>query len=74
MDAGSYAFYADHQEIRKDRFLAFKNRSWSGRFKVEYYMRASYPGTFMMKPAQISLMYAPEIFGRTVPRIINIKE
>lgn len=74
MTDGAYNFYADHQEIRKDRFLAFKNRSWSGKFKVEYYMRASYPGTFMMKPAQISLMYAPEIFGRTVPRIINIKE
>ncbi|MDD3001263.1 MAG: alpha-2-macroglobulin family protein [Candidatus Riflebacteria bacterium] len=74
MDDGAYTFYADHQEIRKDRFLAFKNRSWSGKFKIEYYMRASYPGSFMMKPAQVSLMYAPEIYGRTAPTVINIEE
>lgn len=71
---GSYPFYADHEEMHKDRLTVFKNRAWSGRFRIEYYLRAAYPGTFTMKPTQIGLMYEPEIYGRSESKSITISE
>lgn len=71
---GSYDFYPTHSEIKKDKFLAFKTQGWSGRFKLSYYLRASCPGVYKTKPAQISLMYAPEIHGRSSASTIIIEE
>jgi uncharacterized protein YfaS (alpha-2-macroglobulin family) len=70
---GAYSFYPDHREFRNDRLLAFKNRAWSGRFRLVYYLRAICEGTFIMKPSQISLMYNPEIIGMTVPQTITVQ-
>ncbi len=69
---GAYTFYANHQEMRKDRLLAFKNHFWSGKFKLVYYLRAICEGTFRMKPTQASLMYNPEVNGMGVPATITI--
>ena len=69
---GAYLFYPDHQEIRNDRVLAFKNRFWSGRFRMQYYVRAICEGEFLMKPTVLSLMYEPEITGMTTPRQIKV--
>lgn len=71
-DSGAYSFYPDHKEFRNDRILAFKNRLWSGRFRLVYYLRAICEGNFTMKPTQVSLMYSPEISGMTVPKTINV--
>ncbi len=71
---GSYGFYPSYSEIKKDKFLAFKNRGWSGRFRVSYYLRASCPGVYKVKPAQISLMYEPEFYGRSNASSITIEE
>lgn len=68
----TYTFYANHQEFRNDRLLAFKNRFWSGRFKLVYYLRAICEGTFRMKPTQASLMYNPEIYGMSAPATIKV--
>jgi hypothetical protein len=69
---GAYTFYADHRELRNDRLLAFKNRSWSGRFRLVYYLRAVCEGTFKMKPSQVGLMYNPEYYGMSVPKTITV--
>ncbi|MDD3145868.1 MAG: alpha-2-macroglobulin family protein [Candidatus Riflebacteria bacterium] len=69
---GAYTFYANHQEMRKDKLLAFRNHFWSGRFKLVYYLRAICEGTFKMKPTQISLMYNPEIIGMSVPAMVTV--
>lgn len=69
---GAYTFYADHQEMQNDKLLAFKNRLWSGRFRLIYYVRAVCEGEFKMKPTRISLMYEPEIYGMTVPQSIKV--
>lgn len=69
---GAYTFYADHQEIHNDRLLAFKNRFWSGRFRVTYYLRAVCEGEFKMKPSRISLMYDPEFYGMNTPQKVKI--
>jgi hypothetical protein len=70
---GSYRFYADHQEMHNDKVLAFKNRLWSGSFRLEYYLRAVCEGKFKMKPTRVSLMYDPEIYGMTTAKEIEIK-
>ncbi|GAB4279201.1 MAG: hypothetical protein Kow0029_22990 [Candidatus Rifleibacteriota bacterium] len=69
---GAYTFYADHQEMQIDRLLAFKNRFWSGRFRLVYYVRAVCEGEFKMKPTRISLMYDPEIYGMTAPSSVKV--
>lgn len=69
---GAYLFYPDHQEIRNDRMLAFKNRFWSGRFRMVYYVRAICEGEFLMKPTVLSLMYDPEVTGMTTARRIRV--
>ncbi|MBU1109147.1 MAG: hypothetical protein KKB51_20890 [Candidatus Riflebacteria bacterium] len=69
---GAYSFYADHRELRNDRLLAFKNRLWSGRFRIVYYLRAICEGNFKMKPTQVSLMYNPEYYGMSVPKTITV--
>ncbi len=69
---GAYTFYANHQEMRKDRLLAFRNHFWSGRFKLVYYLRAICEGSFKMKPTQVSLMYNPEIIGMSVPATVTV--
>ncbi len=71
-DRGAWDFYADHQEIQNDRLLAFKNRFWSGRFRVVYYLRAVCEGEFKMKPTRISLMYDPEFHGMTTASKIKV--
>lgn len=68
----AYTFYANHQELRKDRLLAFKNHFWSGRFRLVYYLRAICEGSFKMKPTQVSLMYNPEINGMSTPATVQI--
>ncbi|MGM0598877.1 MAG: alpha-2-macroglobulin family protein [Candidatus Rifleibacteriota bacterium] len=70
---GSYRFYANHQEMHDDKVLAFKNRLWSGSFRLEYYLRAVCEGRFKMKPTHVSLMYNPEIYGMTIAKEIEIK-
>ena len=70
---GSYHFYADHQEMHNDKILAFKNRLWSGSFRLEYYLRAVCEGRFKMKPTHVSLMYNPEIYGMTRAKEIEIE-
>ncbi|OGK04721.1 MAG: hypothetical protein A2W80_05460, partial [Candidatus Riflebacteria bacterium GWC2_50_8] len=69
---GAYTFYADHRELRNDRLLAFKNRMWSGRFRIVYYLRAVCEGTFKMKPTQVGLMYNPEYYGMSVPKTVTV--
>ncbi len=71
--AGAYDFYADHQELHNDKLLAFKNRFWSGRFRLVYYLRAVCEGEFAMKPTRISLMYDPEFYGMSNARQIIIE-
>jgi uncharacterized protein YfaS (alpha-2-macroglobulin family) len=70
---GAYDFYADHQELHNDKLLAFKNRFWSGRFRLVYYLRAVCEGEFAMKPTRISLMYDPEFYGMSNARRIKIE-
>lgn len=68
----AYVFYPDHYQTEHDRMLAFKDRFWSGRFRLTYYARVSTEGTFLMKPTVVSMLYDPDIMGMTKPQTIKI--
>jgi hypothetical protein len=52
-------------EFRDDGVRVFKNRAWGGRYRYTYLARAVAEGDFWMRASRISLMYNPEVFGRT---------
>jgi|GEM_PF-260261 len=62
---GAYNLHSDHFEMRDDRVCAFKNRIWSGKFRLTYFARAVCEGEFWLRPTRVSLMYDPETFGLT---------
>jgi hypothetical protein len=69
---GAYKLRPDHFEMHDEKVLAFKNRLWSGRFRLSYYARAVCQGEFRLRPSRVSLMYDPEIFGLTTGETVKI--
>ncbi|MDQ7785140.1 MAG: MG2 domain-containing protein [Desulfomonilaceae bacterium] len=62
---GFYDFTPSYSEFRDDGVRVFKNRAWGGRYRYTYLARAVAEGDFWMRASRISLMYNPEVFGRT---------
>ncbi|MFH1115160.1 MAG: MG2 domain-containing protein [Pseudomonadota bacterium] len=67
---GSYSegfadFTPTYSEFRDDGVRVFKNQAWGGRYRYTYLARAVAEGDFWMRASRISLMYHPEVFGRT---------
>ncbi|MGB1249363.1 MAG: alpha-2-macroglobulin family protein [Candidatus Promineifilaceae bacterium] len=58
-------YWYDHQNIRDDRAEAFTMLLWAGEYEYSYYARATTSGTYIVPPAKVEEMYAPEVFGRT---------
>ncbi len=58
-------FTPTYSEFRDDGVRVFKNRAWGGRYRYTYLARAVAEGDFWMRASRISLMYNPEVFGRT---------
>jgi uncharacterized protein YfaS (alpha-2-macroglobulin family) len=59
------AFTPSFSEFRDDGVRVFKNMAWSGRYYYSYLARAVSEGDFWMRGSRISLMYDPDVFGRT---------
>jgi hypothetical protein len=55
----------DHQNLRDERVEAFASLLWEGVYEYSYIARATTPGTFVVPPAKVEEMYAPETFGRS---------
>jgi uncharacterized protein YfaS (alpha-2-macroglobulin family) len=55
----------EHQNLRDDRVEAFSSLLWEGVYSYTYIARATTPGEFVVPPAKVEEMYAPETFGRT---------
>ena len=66
----------EHSEYRDDRFVAAINRSGSDQatFTLAYIVRAVTPGKYVLPPATIEDMYAPQRFGRTAFGSVEIAE
>jgi uncharacterized protein YfaS (alpha-2-macroglobulin family) len=65
-------FTPTYFEFRDDGVRVFKNRAWGGRYQYTYLARAVAEGDFWMRASRISLMYSPEIFGRTKGKKVTI--
>ncbi len=46
----------------------------AGVYRYQYFMRAQTPGTYLQLPAKASLVYFPEVFGRTTTDYITINQ
>jgi uncharacterized protein YfaS (alpha-2-macroglobulin family) len=63
----AYRFYSpfNHLEMRDSRVIAFADHLPPGVHVVSFVARATTPGTFVLKPAKGTLMYEPEVWGRS---------
>ena len=60
-------FYSpwSHTEMRDDRVVLFADRLPPGVHVATFVARATTPGRFVLPPAHVEEMYAPEVFGRS---------
>ncbi|HJZ74931.1 MAG TPA: Ig-like domain-containing protein [Vicinamibacterales bacterium] len=63
----------DRVERHDDRVLLFATRLAGGHHEFSYIVRATTAGSFLVAPAQVEEMYAPEISGRTATATIEVK-
>jgi len=63
----------DRIERHDDRVLLFATRLADGHHEFSYVVRATTAGSFVVAPAQVEEMYAPEISGRTATATIEVK-
>ncbi len=71
--SGYYRFTPNFFEIRNDRVLAFRNRTWNGIYEYSYYARAVAEGEFIMPSTKVQLMYDPEVVAYTPQGKVVIK-
>ncbi|MFZ5864731.1 MAG: alpha-2-macroglobulin family protein [Thermodesulfobacteriota bacterium] len=69
---GFYDFTPSHLEMRADRVNVFKNKAWPGTYRFSYLARAVAEGDFWLRGSRVSLMYNPDVFGKTKPERITI--
>jgi uncharacterized protein YfaS (alpha-2-macroglobulin family) len=55
----------NHSEVRDDRMMFFADFLPKGVYEIEYFVRATTPGTFHDLPTMASETYFPEVFGRS---------
>jgi alpha-2-macroglobulin len=63
----AYRFYSPftHTEMRDSKVVFFADHLNPGIHTVSFVARATTPGSFVLKPARGTLMYEPEVFGRS---------
>jgi len=71
--SGRRAWWASHEEIRRDRALLFADQLGPGSHTHTVYLRAATPGTFEMPPTVAESMYFPEISGHTARRRVVVE-
>ena len=70
---GFSRFVPNYFEIRNDRVIAFKDRSWRGRYQYSYYARAVIEGEFVMPSSKIQMMYDPSVVSYTPTEKITVE-
>ncbi len=69
---GYYDMEPTYRELRDDGVRVFKDRAWTGSYRFTYLARAVAEGDFWMRGSRISLMYNPDVYGKTVGRRVRI--
>lgn len=62
----------NHSEVRDDRMTYFADFLPKGVYEINYFVRATTPGTYHDLPAMASETYFPEVFGRSGGRIFTV--
>jgi len=62
-----------HVEKYDDRVLAFADYLPAGVTTYTYLARATTVGTYKLPPTRAEEMYTPEVYGRTVSKVIKVK-
>jgi hypothetical protein len=65
-------FFPNHTELRDNGVRVFKDTAWNGLYRYSYLARAVMEGEFWMVGSRISLMYDPELYGRTQGAVVKI--
>jgi alpha-2-macroglobulin len=63
----------DRVERHDDRVLLFATRLADGHHEFSYVVRATTAGSFVVAPAQVEEMYAPEVSGRTATATVEVR-
>ncbi|GIW11446.1 MAG: hypothetical protein KatS3mg061_2503 [Dehalococcoidia bacterium] len=63
-----------HIDIRDDRVALFATTFPRGSYEFSYLIRLTSPGQFLAPPARASLMYFPEVWGRSGSSTFRVKE
>jgi uncharacterized protein YfaS (alpha-2-macroglobulin family) len=77
-EEGDEFFYQDYgynnKEIHDDRVVFFVTHLGQGARTFTYLARATQAGVFSAMPAQVYLMYSPEVWGRSASGTIAVGE
>ncbi|MDQ1238546.1 MAG: alpha-2-macroglobulin [Thermodesulfobacteriota bacterium] len=65
-------FFPNYTEFRDNGVRVFKDTAWNGLYRYSYLARAVMEGEFWMVGSRISLMYDPELYGRTQGSVVKI--
>lgn len=67
-----WSFY--HKELRHDSARFYSERLSAGRYYLSYAAQAIAPGEFLAQPARAEEMYDPDVFGKTSPAQLKVRE
>jgi alpha-2-macroglobulin len=63
----------EHENLRDFRSEAFSSVLRGGKYTYSYLLRATTPGNYLVPPAKVEEMYAPETFGRAASEHLVIE-
>jgi len=66
-----WSFY--HRELRHSAARFYSEYLAPGRYHLSYAAQAIAPGTFTAMPSHAEQMYEPDVFGKAVPAVLQIK-
>jgi|GEM_PF-655556 len=69
-DYSPWAF--NYSEVRDDRMMFFADFLPKGVYELEYFVRATTPGTYHDLPALAQELYFPEVFGRSEGKLFEV--
>ncbi len=69
---GFYDFNPTYSQFRDDGVRVFRDRAYEGSYRYTYLARAVMEGDFWMRGSRLSLMYDPDVFGKTLGKRVVI--
>ena len=72
MQAQPDSWQIGHQQIYRDKVVAYGDSLDAGVYSLHYLVRSVTPDTFEWPGAQVHLQYAPEEFGRSASSYLEV--